>query len=68
MSLQFNATYVSLELGDEEAEEGVVEVFTTEKRVAVRRLHLEHALLDLQDRHVESATSQIIHSNTATKK
>ena len=49
-----------LELVGEIVDEPHVEVFAAEERVAVRRLHLEHAVADLQDRDVERAAAEVI--------
>ena len=49
-----------LEFVGEIADEAHIEVFAAEERIAVRRLHLEHAVADLQDRNVERATAEVI--------
>ena len=49
-----------LEFVGEIADEPHVEVFAAEERVAVRRLHLEHAVADLEDRNVERAAAEVI--------
>ena len=38
----------------------LVEVLAAEERIAVGRLHLEHAVADLKDRNVERAAAQIV--------
>jgi hypothetical protein len=52
-----------LELLDKVAHEGDVEVLTTEVSVSVGRLDLEDTVLDLEDRDIECATSQIVNSD-----
>ena len=49
-----------LELGREIFDEAHVEILAAEEGVAVRRLHLEHAVADLEDRDVESAAAEVI--------
>lgn len=61
------ALYLFLELGDEPPDELVVEVLTAEERVAVGRLDLEHALLDLEHRDIERAAAQVVHRDAAMR-
>ena len=49
-----------LELVGEIVDQPHVEVFAAEERVAVRRLHLEHAVADLENRDVERAAAEVI--------
>ena len=49
-----------LELVGEIVDQPHVEVFAAEERVAVGRLHLEHAVADLEDRDVERAAAEVI--------
>ena len=49
-----------LEFIGEVGDELHVEVFAAEERVAVRRLHLEHAVADLEDRDVERAAAEVV--------
>jgi hypothetical protein len=43
-----------------EVDDAGVEVLTAEEGVAVGRLHLEHAVADLEDRNVEGAAAKIV--------
>jgi len=52
-----------LELLEQVLQDVVVEVLAAQKGVAVRRPHLEHAALDLQDRDVEGAAAQVVHGD-----
>ena len=49
-----------LELVGEVVDDAHVEVFAAEERVAIGRLHLEHAIADLEDRDVEGAAAEIV--------
>src|SRR3546814_6903981 len=49
-----------LELGCEIFDDLGVEVLAAEESVAVGRLHLEHAVPDLQDRDVERAAAKVV--------
>src|SRR6476469_563361 len=49
-----------LELIGEVVDQLHVEVFAAEERVAVRRLHLEHAVADLEDRNIEGAAAEVV--------
>ncbi len=50
-----------LELGDQEIDYAVVDIFTTQMGVAVSRLHLKHAIADLKDRDIEGTSSEVEH-------
>ncbi len=52
-----------LELGDEPVDDALVPVVATEVRVAGGRLHLEHALAEVEDRHVERAATEVEHED-----
>lgn len=56
-------TLLLLELLNQVADEGDIEVLTTEMSVTVGGLDLEHAVLDLEDGDIESSTTKIIDSN-----
>ena len=47
------------ELRQQRAGDGAIEVVAAERRVAARRLDLEHAVLELEDRDVERAAAQV---------
>ena len=48
-----------LELGDHPVDDALVPVVAAEVRVAGGRLHLEHAVADLEHRHVERAAAEV---------
>ena len=50
---------VPLELGDHPVDDRLVEVVAAEVVVAVRRLHLEDAVAELEHRHVERAAAEV---------
>ena len=50
----------AFQLVEEEADEHLVEVVPTEVRVPRRRSHLAHAVEDLEDRHVERASAEVV--------
>ena len=41
----------------------IVKVFTAKQRVTIGRLHLKHSLLNLQDRYIKRASTEIVHSD-----
>ena len=43
----------------------LVEILTTEESIAVGRLHLEDAIADFKNRHVERAAAEIVNSDCA---
>src|SRR5262249_17113699 len=53
-------TLLLLELVRQVVDQAPVEVLAAEERVAVGRLHLEHAVADLEDRDVEGAAAEVI--------
>lgn len=57
-------THLSLELLHYMCEEMLVEVFSAQERVSISGLHLEHTLLDLQDRDIKRPPAEIIHSDS----
>ena len=50
-----------LELVDDPVDDLLVEVVAAEVRVAVGRLHLDHAFADFEDRDVERAAAEVVH-------
>ena len=52
-----------LELGDEPVDDTLVPVVTAEVRVPGGRLHLEHTLAEVEDRHVERAAPEVEHED-----
>ncbi len=52
--------FLGLELVGQVLNQLGVEVFTAQERVAVGRLHFEHAVADFQDRDVEGAATKVI--------
>ena len=49
-----------LELGHQPLDDAVVEIVAAEVRVAVGRLHLDHALADFEHRDVEGAAAEVV--------
>ncbi len=56
-------TVVVLEAGDEPVDDSIVPVVAAEGGVAVGGLHLEDAFADLEHRHVERASAEVVHEN-----
>ena len=54
-----------LELAGQVLDQAHVEVFAAEEGVAVGRLHLEHAVADLEDRDVEGAAAEVVDGDRA---
>ena len=48
---------------DQPVDDALVPVVATEVRVAGGRLHLEHALAEVEDRHVERAATEVEHED-----
>lgn len=59
--------HLSLELLYDVLEKMLVKVLASQEGVAISRLHLKNSLLDLQDRNIKRAASQVIYSNSASK-
>ena len=56
---------VLLELRQQPVDDPLIDVVPPEVGVAVRRLHLDDALTDLQDRDVEGAAAEVVHGDRA---
>merc|ERR1740124_484110 len=59
VSLDVDATGLLLEFGHAELDESVVEIFATEMGVPVGGLDLEDTILNGEEGHIESATTEI---------
>ena len=62
VGLQVDAV-LFLELVGKVADETHVEVFTTEERIAVRRLHFEDAVADFENGNIEGAATKVINGD-----
>ena len=63
LSLERSTPSLSLKVFTSQSMTALVPVVTTEVGVARGRLHLEHAVSDLEHRHVEGAASEVEHEN-----
>jgi len=54
---------ILLEFGHQEVDDMVVKVLTTEEGITIGGLDFEHSLLDLQNRNIEGAATQIVNGN-----
>ena len=64
-SLRRSMPCLSSEFVGEIVDDAHVEVVAARMRVAVGRLHLEHAVADFEDRNVEGAAAKIVHGDLA---
>ncbi len=64
VAAQVDALFL-LEFVGEIIDEAHVEVFAAQERIAVRGLHLEHAVADLQNRNIEGAAAEVIDRDRA---
>src|SRR5262249_15502303 len=64
VATQVDALFL-LELVGEIIDKTHVEIFAAEERVAVRRLHLEHTVSDLENRNVERPAAEIVDRDRA---
>src|SRR5258706_10109425 len=62
ITTKVDALFLFVLIGDP-VDDPLVEVITTEERVAVRGFDLEHAVTYVQDGDVERTTAQVIHGN-----
>ncbi|EKZ97163.1 NAD-specific glutamate dehydrogenase [Cupriavidus sp. HMR-1] len=56
----FSGQRLQTDLLDDPAQQALVEVVATERRIAARRHHFEHTLGQLEHRDIEGATAQVI--------